>query len=198
MAVFLLNHCWATGPPWSPHSECKALTSIDIVIPRVFFRSLGSQSFCLSEVENCILPPWVPSDVTSRKAFFMFGCPLLLVDVEPSELVLNPKTGYVSAAQRLWLTCHLILFRLSLTVSFTAISPVQALICYLYCSLEEKLPWCTKTILNLLGNTYDFPVWSQWYFTLWWWGCSESACLTKAKLHLIASWERGLSKAGKS
>lgn len=129
MAVFLLNHCWATGPPWSPHSECKALISIGIVIPRVFFQSLGFQPFCLSEVPNCILLPWVPSSVAARKAFFVCSCPLLLLDVEPSELVLNPKTSYVSATQGIWLTCHLILFRLSLTVSFTAISPVQALIC---------------------------------------------------------------------
>lgn len=135
MAVFILNHCWATAPPWSPHSESKALTSVDIVIPRVFFQILSFQPLHLSEVKNCILPLWVPSAIASRKAFLMFSCPLLLLGVEPSDLALNPKTSYISAARRLWLTCCLILLRPSLRVSFTVISPVRALICCLYWSL---------------------------------------------------------------
>lgn len=134
MAVFLLNHCWATAPPWSPHSESNALTNIDIVIPRAFFQILGFQPLCLSEMENCILPSWIPSTITTRKPFLMFHCSLLLLAVEPSEL--NPKASCVSGTQGLGLTCCLILFRLSLTVSFTAISTVQALIHCLYRSLE--------------------------------------------------------------
>lgn len=111
----------------------KALKSVDIVIPRVFFQILGFQPLCLSEVDNCILSPWMPSALTSRKAFLMSSYPLQLHAVEPSELALNPKTSCFSAAHGLWLMSCLVLFSLSLTVSFTAISLVQASISCLYC-----------------------------------------------------------------
>lgn len=82
---------WITAEPLLHHDYLiqKALTSVDIVIPRVFFQILGFQTWCLSKVKKTA--SWLFESLLALPLMKVFICALLLLAVEPSELALDPK-----------------------------------------------------------------------------------------------------------